>query len=74
MGFFFNNDKKTYIGRYKGVSCWCYGSMIGSNWYGEYYCTKRKNGRNYKVKDSVCRRVDGLKAYIDKHIDELKEV
>jgi hypothetical protein len=26
------------------------------------------------VKDSVCRRVDDLKAYIDQHIDELKEV
>ena len=74
MGFFINNDKKTYIGRYKGVSCWCYGSMIGSNWYGDYYCTRRKNGRNYKVKDSVCSNIDDLKAYINKHIDELKEV
>jgi hypothetical protein len=48
--------------------------MIGSNWYGDYYCTRRKNGRNYKVKDSVCSNIDDLRAYINKHLDELKEV
>lgn len=74
MGMFFNDDKKTYIGQYKGVSCCGCGSMIGNNWYGYYYCTKRKNGRNYKVKDSVCRNVEALKEYIDKHLEELKEV
>jgi hypothetical protein len=26
------------------------------------------------VKDSVCRSVDDLRAYINQHIDELKEV
>jgi hypothetical protein len=26
------------------------------------------------VKDSVCSNIDDLKAYINKHIDELKEV
>ena len=65
-------DKKTYCGRYKGVDVWGVGCMIGSNWYGDYYCTKKKNGRNYKVKDSVCRSIDGIKKYIESHLSELK--
>lgn len=72
MGIFFNEDKKEYIGQYKGISCWSFGCMIGNNWYGTYYCTKRKNGRNYKVKDSVSGSVKELKDYIDRNIEELK--
>ena len=45
--------------------------MIGNNWYGVFYCTKEKNGRNYKVKDSECRSLDAVKGYIDKHLQEL---
>lgn len=62
---FANNDKKTYCGTYKGVKVWQYGCMIGNNWYGDFYITQEKNGRNYKVKDSVRRSLDALKKYID---------
>ena len=64
MGFT-NNDKKTYCGTYKGVKVWQYGCMIGNNWYGDFYITQKKNGRNYKVKDSVRRSWKDLKKYID---------
>lgn len=72
MGLFFNNDRKTYCGTYKGVKVWQFGSMIGNNWYGVFYCSKMKNGRNYKVKDSECRSLNGVKEYIDNHLKELK--
>lgn len=65
MGMFFNNDKKHYCGTYKGVKVWQYGCMIGNNWYGDFYITQEKNGRNYKVKDSVRRSLEDLKKYID---------
>ena len=65
MGMFFNNDKKSYCGTYKGVKVWQYGCMIGNNWYGDFYITQEKNGRNYKVKDSVRRSWEDLKKYID---------
>lgn len=67
----FNEDKKTYIGKYKGVKCWGVGCMIGNNWYGKYYCTKLKNGRNYKVKDSCSDTVKDLKEYIDRNLADL---
>lgn len=62
---FFNNDKKHYCGTYKGVKVWQYGCMIGNNWYGDFYITQEKNGRNYKVKDSVRRSLEDLKKYIN---------
>lgn len=62
---FFNNDKKQYCGTYKGVKVWQYGCMIGNNWYGDFYITQEKNGRNYKVKDSVRRSWEDLKKYIN---------
>lgn len=62
---FFNNDKKHYCGTYKGVKVWQYGCMIGNNWYGDFYITQEKNGRNYKVKDSVRRSWEDLKKYIN---------
>lgn len=65
MGMFTNNDKKTYCGTYKGVKVWQYGCMIGSHWYGDFYITQEKNGRNYKVKDSVRRSWEDLKKYIN---------
>ena len=65
MGMFFNNDKKHYCGTCKGVKVWQYGYMIGNNWYGVFYITQEKNGRNYKVKDSVRRSWEDLKKYID---------
>lgn len=52
---------------------WGFGSMIGNNWYGTYYCTKKKNGRNYKVKESETRNIDTLKKYIEEHIEQLKQ-
>ena len=68
MGIFFNNDKKHYCGRYKGIDVWQYGSMIGNNWYGDFYVK-----RNMKVKDSVCRSLDAVKEYINNHLEELKK-
>ena len=65
MGMFFNNDKKHYCGTYKGVKVWEDGCIIGNNWYGDFYITQEKNGRNYKVKDSVRRSLEDLKKYID---------
>ncbi len=72
MGLFFNNDRKTFCGHYKGVKVWQFGTMIGNNWYGVFYASKAKNGRNYKVKDSECKSLDEIKKYIDKHLKELK--
>ena len=74
MAWFANKEKETYCGNYRGIDVYQYGCMIGNNWYGDFYCKHRKNGRNYKVKDSVCRSIQVLKDYIDKHYDELKEV
>lgn len=74
MGFSVNTDKKHYCGKYKGIDVWQLGCMIGNNWYGTFYCTRRKNGRNYKVNDSECRSLDRLKEYINNHLEELKEV
>lgn len=72
MELFFNNDKKTYCGTYKGICVWQFGCMIGNSWYGKFYCSKRKNGRNYKVKDSECRSLEEIKEYINNHLNELK--
>jgi len=66
-------DKKTYCGHYKGIDVYGIGSMIGNNWYGTYYAVKKKNGRNYKVKDSECSTIEQIKDYINRHIEELKE-
>ena len=70
---FFNNDKKTYCGRYKGINVWQYGCMIGNNWYGDFYVTipRGKSKRQMKVKDSVCKSLSELKRYVDVHLDEL---
>lgn len=76
MAYFDGNDKKSYCGRYKGIDVWQCGQMIGNNWYGDFYVTvpRGKTRRNMKVKDSVCRSLDGVKDYIKRHIDELKEL
>lgn len=73
MGLLFNNEKKTYCGKYKGFRVWQYGCMIGNNWYGDFYITipRGKTKREMKVKDSVCRSLDALKEYVNNHIDEL---
>ena len=75
MGMFFNNDKKTYCGRYKGIDVWQYGSMIGNNWYGDFYVTIQRGAtkRNMKVKDSVCRSLEAVKGYIDRNLETLKK-
>ena len=70
---FFNNDKKTYCGRYKGINVWQYGCMIGNNWYGDFYVTipRGESKRQMKVKDSVRSSLYELKRYVDAHLDEL---
>ena len=74
MGMFCNNNKKSYCGRYKGIDVWQYGCMIGNNWYGDFYVTvpRGKSRRDMKVKDSVCRSLEAVKDYINRHLDELK--
>ena len=75
MGLFhFNEDRKHYCGTYKGFKVWQYGCMIGSNWYGDFYITipKGKSKREMKVKESVCKSLDALKAYVDNHFNEIK--
>ena len=74
MGMFFNNDKKSYCGRYKSIDVWQYGCMIGNNWYGDFYVTvpRGKSRRDMKVKDSVCSSLEAVKDYINRHLDELK--
>jgi hypothetical protein len=74
MGLFFEGDRKTYCGTYKGFMVWGCGQQIGNNWYGDYYITvpRGKTKRQMKVKDSVCRSVEALKDYVNSHIDELK--
>ena len=75
MGIFFNNDKKHYRGKYKGIDVWQYGSMIGNNWYGDFYVTIPRGAtkRNMKVKDSVCRSLEAVKSYIDRNLETLKK-
>ena len=75
MGMFFNNDKKHYCGRYKGIDIWQYGCMIGNNWYGDFYVTipRGTTKRNMKVKDSVCRSLEAVKGYIDRNLETLKK-
>jgi hypothetical protein len=67
-------EKKHYCGKYKGIDVWQNGMMIGNGWYGDFYVTvpRGKSRRGMKVKDSVCRSVDALKDYVNKHLDELK--
>jgi hypothetical protein len=67
-------EKKHYCGKYKGIDVWQNGMMIGNGWYGDFYVTvpRGKSRRDMKVKDSVCRSVDALKDYVNKHLDELK--
>ena len=74
MGMFFNEDKKSYCGTYKGIDVWQYGSMIGNNWYGEFYVTVPRGvtKRRMKVKESVCRSLEAVKGYIDKNLEKLK--
>ena len=75
MGYFYDDDKKTYCGNYKGFEVWGCGKVIGTNWYSDYYITipRGKSRRQMMVKDSICRTIDALKAYVDKHYDELNE-
>ena len=72
---FFNNDTKHYCGKYKGIDVWQYGSMIGNNWYGEFYVTvpRGNSRRNMKVKDSVCRSLEGVKDYINRNLETLRK-
>ena len=74
MAFYERKEKKHYCGKYKGIDVWQYGMMIGNNWYGDFYVTvpRGKSRRYMKVNDSVCRSLEALKGYIDRHIDELK--
>jgi hypothetical protein len=67
-------EKKHYCGKYKGIDVWQNGMMIGNGWYGDFYVTvpRGKSRRSMKVKDSVCRSIDALKDYVNKHLDELK--
>jgi len=75
MGMFFSGDKKTYCGTYKGFMVWGYGQQIGNNWYGDYYITipRGVTKRQMKVKDSVCRSIEGIKSYIDNNLETLKK-
>ena len=72
---FFNNDTKHYCGKYKGVDVWQYGNMIGNNWYGEFYVTvpRGNSRRNMKVKNSVCRSLEGVKDYINRNLETLRK-
>jgi hypothetical protein len=75
MGLFFNEDRKTYCGTYKGFRVYGFGCMIGNNWYGDYYITipRGESKRQMKVKDSVCRSIEALKQYVDSHLTELQQ-
>ena len=74
MAFYERKEKKHYCGKYKGIDGWQYGMMIGSGWYGDFYVTvpRGKSRRYMKVNDSVCRSLEVLKDYVNRHLDELK--
>ena len=74
MAFYERKEKKHYCGKYKGIDVWQYGMMIGSGWYGDFYVTvpRGKSRRDTKVNDSVCRSLEALKDYVNRHLDELK--
>ena len=61
---------KHYCGTYKGHSVYQEGQMIGSNWYGHFYVTRKVNGRNIKIKESVCRSVKEIKEFINKQLKD----
>ena len=56
--------KKHYCGNFRGFDIWQYGQMIGNNWYGIFYATKKINGRNRKIKDSEFSSWEQLKERI----------
>jgi hypothetical protein len=74
MAFYEIRDKKHYCGKYKGIDVWQCGMMIGSGWYGDFYVTvpRGKSRRDMKVKDSVYRSLEGVKGYVDRHLEELQ--
>lgn len=74
MAFYERKEKKHYCGKYKGIDVWQYGMMIGNGWYGDFYVTvpRGKSRRYMKVNDSVCRSLEVLKDYVNRHLDELK--
>lgn len=74
MAFYERKEKKHYCGKYKGIDVWQCGMMIGNGWYGDFYVTvpRGKSKRDMKVKDSVCRSLTAVKAYVDRHLEELQ--
>jgi len=66
----YRNDKKQYCGTYKGYKIWAKGQMIGNNWYGYYYATKKAKKNYVKVKDSDRRGWDDLKQFLNSLEDE----
>jgi hypothetical protein len=75
MTFDLIEDRKVYCGTYKGFKVWSVGCMIGNNWYGDYYITipRGMSKKQMKDKNSISPTIEVLKAYVDKHIDELNK-
>lgn len=59
--------KEKYCGKYKGISIFEKGQMIGHNWYGTLFVKENKGAakRKYKVKESEKDNFKDLKAWID---------
>lgn len=60
-----NGDKKHICGVYKGHRIVQEGSMIGNNWYGNFYPCEKKGSRFYKMKDHIFKTLKETKEFID---------
>jgi predicted DNA-binding transcriptional regulator len=56
--------KKHYCGIYKGLKIYQDGEVIGFNWYGFFYATKKRKKNYMKIKDSESKTFEQLKEKI----------
>ena len=58
-------EYKKYCGTYKGFRIYAVGEIIGSNWYGDYYASRKRKKNYVKIVGSECSTWGCLKARID---------
>jgi predicted DNA-binding transcriptional regulator len=56
--------RKHYCGIYKGLRIYQDGEVIGFNWYGIFYATKKRKKNYVRIKDSESRTFEELKRKI----------
>jgi predicted DNA-binding transcriptional regulator len=56
--------RKHYCGLYRGLRIYQDGEVIGFNWYGIFYATKKRKKNYVRIKDSESRTFEELKRKI----------